>query len=78
MRRNGAFTALISGGFSFFTDRIREQVGFHMSLGNKLEIIEGQLTGQVIPPVVDKDTKLEMLIDMAAQQELGMTDTAHV
>ena len=75
MRGNGAFTALISGGFSFFTDRIREQVGFHMSLGNKLEIIEGQLTGQVIPPVVDKDTKLEMLIDMAAQQELGMTDT---
>jgi len=75
MRKNGAFTALISGGFSFFTDRIREQVGFHMSLGNKLEIIAGQLTGQVIPPVVDKDTKLEMLIDMAAQQELGMTDT---
>lgn len=75
MRNNGAFTALISGGFSFFTDRIREQVGFHMSLGNKLEIIDGQLTGQVIPPVVDKDTKLEMLIDMAAQQELGMTDT---
>jgi len=75
MRENGAFTALISGGFSFFTDRIREQVGFHMSLGNKLEIIDAQLTGKVIPPVVDKDTKLEMLIDMAAGQELGMTDT---
>jgi len=75
MRQHGAFTALISGGFSFFTDRIREQVGFHMSLGNKLEIIDGQLTGKVTPPVVDKDTKLEMLIDMAAQQELGMTDT---
>ncbi|HEY9079456.1 phosphoserine phosphatase SerB [Magnetovibrio sp.] len=75
MRENGAFTALISGGFSFFTDRIRERVGFHMSLGNKLEIVDGHLTGQVIPPVVDKDTKLEMLVDMAAQQELGMTDT---
>jgi len=75
MHANGAFTALISGGFSFFTDRIREHVGFHMSLGNKLEIIDGALTGQVIPPVVTKDTKLEMLIDMAASQELGMTDT---
>jgi len=75
MRQNSAFTALISGGFSYFTDRIREQVGFHMSLGNKLEITDGQLTGQVIPPVVDKNTKLEMLIDMAAGQELGMTDT---
>ncbi|MBL4615991.1 MAG: phosphoserine phosphatase SerB [Magnetovibrio sp.] len=75
MRAHGAFTALISGGFSFFTDRIREQVGFHMSLGNKLEIIDAQLTGQVIAPIVTKDTKLEMLIDMAAQHELGMTDT---
>lgn len=75
MRANGAFTALISGGFSFFTDRIREQVGFDMSLGNKLEIIDHVLTGQVLPPIVTKDTKLEMLIDMAAQQELGMTDT---
>lgn len=75
MRANGAFTALISGGFSFFTDRIREQVGFHMSLGNKLEIVDGYLTGQVLPPVVDKSTKLEMLIDMAAQQQLGMLET---
>ena len=75
MRGNGAFTALISGGFSFFTDKVREQVGFHMSLGNKLEIVDGELTGQVIPPIVTKDTKLEMLVDMAAQQELGMTDT---
>jgi len=75
MRANGAFTALISGGFSFFTDRVREQVGFHMSLGNKLEIIDGHLTGQVLPPVVDKSTKLEMLIDIAAQQQLGMLET---
>lgn len=75
MRTHGAFTALISGGFSYFTDRIREQVGFHMSLGNKLEIIDGRLTGQVLAPIVDKDTKLEMLIDMAALHGLGMTDT---
>ena len=46
-----------------------------MLLGNKLEIIDGTLTGEVVLPVVTKDTKLEMLIDMAAQQELGMSDT---
>ncbi len=75
MRTAGAFTALISGGFSFFTDRVREDVGFHMSLGNKLDIAHGKLTGHVVPPVVNKDTKLEMLTDMAAQQGLGMGDT---
>ncbi|MCW8916582.1 MAG: phosphoserine phosphatase SerB [Magnetovibrio sp.] len=75
MRVHGAHTGLISGGFSYFTDRVREQVRFHMSLGNKLEIIDGKLTGKVIPPVVTKDTKHDMLIDMASQRELGMTDT---
>lgn len=75
MKANGAFAALISGGFSYFTDRVRQDVGFDMSLGNKLEIVDGQLTGKVVLPVVTKDTKLEMLIDMAGQQELGMSDT---
>ncbi|MEG3619986.1 phosphoserine phosphatase SerB [Magnetovibrio sp. PR-2] len=75
MKAGGAFTALISGGFSFFTDRVRQDIGFDMSLGNRLNIQKGVLTGKVVPPVVTKDTKLEMLIDMAAQQELGMKDT---
>jgi len=75
MRANGAVTALISGGFSYFTDRIREQVGFHTSLGNQLEIKNGKLTGNVIPPIVSKDVKLEMLMDIAEQQGLSLSDT---
>ncbi|HEY9163649.1 MAG TPA: phosphoserine phosphatase SerB [Magnetovibrio sp.] len=75
MRAHGAFTALISGGFSYFTDRVRQQVGFDSSLGNQLEILDGKLTGQVIPPIVDKDTKLNMLVDTAEQLGLGMSDT---
>ncbi len=75
MRAHGAITALISGGFSYFTDRIRQQVSFHSSLGNQLEIIGGKLTGQVIPPIVDKETKLNMLVDTADELGLGMSDT---
>lgn len=75
MRAHGANTALISGGFSFFTDRVRQQVGFHTSLGNQLQITDGKLTGKVIPPIIDKDTKLNMLIDTAEQLGLGMSDT---
>jgi phosphoserine phosphatase len=75
MRANGAVTALISGGFSYFTDRVRQRVGFDSSLGNQLEIKNGKLTGQVIPPIVDKDTKLNMLTDTAEQLGLGMSDT---
>lgn len=75
MRAHGANTALISGGFSFFTDQVRQQVGFHTSLGNQLQITDGKLTGKVIPPIIDKDTKLNMLIDTAEQLGLGMSDT---
>jgi len=75
MRANGATTALISGGFSYFTDRVRERVGFHSSLGNQLDIQDGTLTGKVIPPIVDKNVKLEMLIDMTQQQSLGISET---
>lgn len=75
MRANGAFTALISGGFSYFTDRVRQSVGFDSSLGNQLGIEGGKLTGTVIPPIVDKDTKCIMLIDTAEQMGLGMSDT---
>ena len=75
MRANRAVTALISGGFSYFTDRVRQQVGFDSSLGNRLDIQDGKLTGRAIPPIVDKDIKYEMLVDMAQQQNLGMADT---
>ena len=75
MRANGAVTALISGGFSYFTDRIRQKVGFDTSLGNRLGLQDGKLTGLVIPPIVDKDKKCEMLVDMAQQQNLGLADT---
>ena len=75
MRAGGAMTALISGGFSYFTDAIREQVGFDSSLGNRLEIDAGKLTGRVLPPIVNKNTKLDMLEDTAMQLGLGMSDT---
>lgn len=78
MRANGAVTALISGGFSYFTDRVRVRVGFDSSLGNRLDIRDGKLTGEVTPPIVDKETKLNMLIDTAGQLGLGMSDTMAV
>ena len=78
MRANGAVTALISGGFSYFTDRIRKCVGFDSSLGNQLDIKDGKLTGNIIPPIVSKDVKLEMLIDIAEQQGLSLMETMSI
>jgi phosphoserine phosphatase len=61
MRKFGAECYLVSGGFTFFTEDIAQKCGFNGHHGNKLDMIEGRLSGRVIPPILDKDSKLSFL-----------------
>ena len=61
MKREGAYCLLVSGGFDFFTTRIAGLLGFDESLGNRLEMVDGKLTGKVLPPILDKHSKLQAL-----------------
>jgi len=61
MRQNGAYCILVSGGFSFFTQRIAERVGFHEHQANELIFENGRLTGHVHEPVLGRTAKLETL-----------------
>ena len=58
MSAHGAHCILISGGFSFFADRVAKKVGFHEAFANELLIEEGRLTGFVREPILNKNTKL--------------------
>jgi phosphoserine phosphatase len=78
MRQHGAFTALISGGFGYFTRRVAARAGFHLDIANSLEISDGKLTGRVVPPIVDRDTKLAALKRLAAEHGLDLADTLAV
>ena len=51
--QRGLYTLLVSGGFTFFTEKLREQLGFKQTQANTLEIINGKLTGKVIGDIVD-------------------------
>lgn len=53
----GLKTLLVSGGFTFFTDRIRARLGLDFSHANQLEIVDGKLTGQVIGDIVNAEQK---------------------
>ena len=75
MRAHGAFTALVSGGFTFFTAHIRDTVGFDVDKGNVLGIENGVLTGTVDEPIVTKDVKCRTLMDMASNKAIPMTET---
>jgi phosphoserine phosphatase len=61
MRAAGAFTALVSGGFSFFTSRVAAAVGFDVNRANTLELVDGRLTGQVVGPILAREAKLAAL-----------------
>jgi phosphoserine phosphatase len=67
----GLYTLLVSGGFTFFTEKLREQLGFKQTQANTLEIIDGKLTGQVLGDIVDGAAKAAHLDDACAR--LGCT-----
>lgn len=61
MRKHGAECYLVSGGFTYFTGAMANECGFNGHHGNVLEIIDDRLTGNVIPPILDKTAKLTFL-----------------
>jgi phosphoserine phosphatase len=78
MRASGAHAVLASGGFDFFTARVRDLCGFHDDRANRLEIENGKLTGKVIEPILDRDSKLFYLRDFAEKLGLGLSQTLAV
>ena len=56
-RASGVKTLLVSGGFTFFTDRVRQRLGLDYSHANVLEIANGRLTGKVVGGIVNADEK---------------------
>lgn len=70
MKAYGAYTSLVSGGFSFFADHFAKRIGFDEAIANRLEFEGDVLTGTVASPIVDKSTKLNRLLGLA--QELGI------
>ena len=71
MRIHGAHAILVSGGFTFFSSRVRDALGFHEDYSNFLEAENEMLTGRVIPPILGKEAKLATL--HSACKKLGIT-----
>jgi phosphoserine phosphatase len=57
MRAVGARSLLVSGGFTFFTERLKARLGLDHTCANTLEIADGKLTGRLIGPIVDAEAK---------------------
>ncbi|MBU3656869.1 MAG: phosphoserine phosphatase SerB [Rhodocyclaceae bacterium] len=63
-------TALLSGGFTYFTERLRIELGLDFATSNELEIVSGKLTGRVVGPIIDAQAKAETLLELT--REFGL------
>lgn len=78
MRAHGAYTVLVSGGFSVYTSRIAAELGFDLHVANELVVAEGRLAGAVREPVLTRDDKLATLKRLAAERDLPLAATLAV
>ena len=78
MKARGATTILVSGGFTRFAEPVAAEIGFDRAIANVLEIESGKLTGMVTKPIVGSDTKLQTLLNAAAERDLAPEATLAV
>jgi len=64
LRRRGIKTMLLSGGFTYFTERLKARLGFDYAAANTLEIIDGKLTGRLIGDILDAQGKENWLVQV--------------
>ena len=67
MAASGAYCALVSGGFTYFTERVAAAAGFHEHRANRLIIQDGRLSGDVASPILGRAAKLEALTEFCAR-----------
>jgi phosphoserine phosphatase len=75
MRAHGAHTALVSGGFTLFTERIAARLGFHEQRANRLDVAGGALTGRVIEPILGREAKRAALEELRSALALPVEGT---
>lgn len=78
MRANGAYCALVSGGFTVFTGRVAARLGFDEHRANVLEIENGKLTGRVREPILGRAAKRTALEEIAERLGLAPSETIAV
>ena len=75
MRAHGAYTCLISGGFTLFTSAVAARIGFQENRANELKVRDGKLTGEVTEPILGRAAKLATLIELRESFDLDEIDT---
>lgn len=75
MRAHGAYTCLVSGGFTLFTRAVAAKIGFQENRANELVVRDGKFTGEVKEPILGRAAKLATLVDLMESFDLDDIDS---
>jgi len=78
LHRLGYATAIVSGGFTPFTDALKEQLAIDHAYANELEVVDGRLTGRLVGPIVDRARKARVLEEIAAMEGIPLEQTVAI
>ena len=78
LKRLGYKTAILSGGFTYFARQLQARLGIDYVFANELQIVDGQLTGVAVEPIVDAQRKADLLRQLAEQEGLRLEQTIAV
>lgn len=71
LKARGIRVALVSGGFTYFTERLRARLGLDYTRANTLEIVGGKLTGRVLGNIVGAEGKREFLLELCKENNIS-------
>jgi phosphoserine phosphatase len=74
----GYKTAILSGGFNFFARSLQQRLGIDYFHSNELEIVDGAVTGRVIPPIINGGRKAALLAEIAAREGISLEQVVAV
>ena len=75
MRAHDAYTCLISGGFTLFTNAVAARIGFQENRANELIVRDGKFSGEVREPILGRAAKLQTLVDLTESFDLDDIDS---
>lgn len=78
LRILGYKTAILSGGFTFFANRLKERLEIDYVHANELEIVNGSVTGRVLPPIVNGERKAALLEEIARREDISLEQVVAV
>ncbi len=78
LKNMGYSTAMVSSSFTFFTEKLKDELGLDYTYGNKPIIVEDKLTGELEKPIINGVEKAQIMLEIAAKEKISLDQVVAV